>query len=117
MGPEFTFVKAFEWEVREFPPTSERIVAPEGMCVELKWLDQDEFAHWSHTEFDAVRTPRKAREHEVFRALQEGRAEEVEGLTRVEAPPGVHVIDHVTRHWMAVEPRPLTMRLELREQI
>ena len=51
MGPEFTFVKAFEWEVREFPPTSERIVAPEGMCVELKWLDQDEFAHWSDTVF------------------------------------------------------------------
>ena len=49
MGPEFTFVKAFEWEVREFPPTSERIVAPEGMVVELKWLDQDEFAHWSDT--------------------------------------------------------------------
>ena len=65
MGPEFTFVKAFEWEVREFPPTSERIVAPEGMCVELKWLDQDEFAHWSDTAFDPVRTPRKARELEV----------------------------------------------------
>ena len=47
MGPEFTFVKAFEWEVREFPDTSERIVAPEGLCVELKWLDADEFAHWS----------------------------------------------------------------------
>ena len=47
MGPEFTFVKAFEWEVREFPDTSQRIVAPEGLCVELKWLDADEFAHWS----------------------------------------------------------------------
>ncbi|HET9998911.1 MAG TPA: hypothetical protein VFQ17_15435, partial [Nocardioides sp.] len=28
MGPEFTFVKAFEWEVREFPTSSERIIAP-----------------------------------------------------------------------------------------
>ena len=98
MGPEFTFVKAFEWEVREFPPTSERIVAPEGMCVELKWLDQDEFAHWSDTAFDAVRTPRKARELEVNRALHEGRGHEIEGLKRIEAPAGVHVVDYVTKH-------------------
>ena len=112
MGPEFTFVKGFEWEVREFPPTSERVVAPEGMTVELKWLDQDEFAHWSTTDFDAVRTPRKAREIEVFRALSEGRGDEVEGLVRVESPPGVHVIDHVTRHWMTTAPRPLVKRPE-----
>lgn len=110
MGPEFTFVKAFEWEVREFPATSERIVAPEGMCVELKWLDQDEFAHWSSTDFDAVRTPRKAREVEVFRALSQGRGESVEGLRRIEAPAGVHVIDFVTRTWMATAPRPLVKR-------
>ena len=62
MGPEFTFVKAFEWEVREFPATSERIVAPEGLCVELKWLDQDEFAHWSthrlRRDPDAAQAPR-----------------------------------------------------------
>jgi hypothetical protein len=115
MGPEFTFVKAFEWEVREFPPTSERIVAAEGMCVELKWLDQDEFSHWSDTDFDAVRTPRKAREMEVVRALLEGRPETVTGLTRIEAPAGVHVVDHVTQRWMQLEPRPLTLRLELQE--
>ena len=76
-GPEFTFVKAFEWEVREFPATSERIVVPEGLCVELKWLDQDEFAHWSSTDFDAIRTPRKRREWEVYTALKEGRGESV----------------------------------------
>ena len=115
MGPEFTFVKAFEWEVREFPPTSERIVAPEGMCVELKWLDQDEFAHWRDTAFDPVRTPRKARELEVNRALHEGRGHEIEGLKRIEAPAGVHVVDYVTRQWMQLEPRPLTLRLELQE--
>ena len=115
MGPEFTFVKAFEWEVREFPPTSERIVAPEGMCVELKWLDQDEFAHWSDTAFDPVRTPRKAREMEVNRALHEGRGDEIVGLKRIEAPAGVHVVDYVTRQWMQLEPRPLTLRLELRD--
>ncbi len=115
MGPEFTFVKAFEWEVREFPPTSERIVAPEGMCVELKWLDQDEFAHWSDTAFDPVRTPRKARELEVNRALHEGRGHEIEGLKRIEAPAGVHVVDYVTKQWMQLEPRPLTLRLELQD--
>lgn len=107
MGPEFTFVKAFEWEVREFPATSERLIAPEGMCVELKWLDQDEFAHWSSTDFDAIRTPRKLREWEVYTALREGRGEQMLGLERVEAPPGVHVIDHVTQTWLARAPRPL----------
>ena len=67
MGPEFTFVKAFEWEVREFPDACERIVLPEGLCVELKWLDSDEFAHWSSTgNFDKARAPRKCRECEVY---------------------------------------------------
>lgn len=112
MGPDFTFVKAFEWEVREFPASSERIVAPEGMCVELKWLDQDEFAHWSSTDFDAVRTPRKAREIAVHQAISEGRGDSLEGLRRVEAPPGVHVIDHVTGTWMAAASRPLVKRPE-----
>ena len=85
------------------------------MCVELKWLDQDEFAHWSDTDFDAVRTPRKARELEVNRALHEGRGHEIEGLKRIEAPAGVHVVDYVTKQWMQLEPRPLTLRLELQE--
>ena len=95
MGPEFTFVKAFEWEVREFPETSQRIIAPEGLCVELKWLDQDEFSHWSAMDFDSSRAPRKRREWQVYSALMEGRGEEVPGLHRIEAPPGIHVIDHV----------------------
>lgn len=111
MGPEFTFVKAFEWEVREFPETSERIVAPEGMCVELKWLDSDEFAHWSSTEdFESSRVPRKRREWEVYRALSEGRGDEVVGLERIVAPPGVHVVDYVTNTWLPVQPRPLVGR-------
>ena len=112
MGPEFTFVKAFEWEVREFPDSSERIVAPEGLCVELKWLDADEFAHWSTAgDFDRARAPRKAREWDVYTALAAGRGEEVPGLVRVEAPPGVHVIDHVTNTWLPRAERPLVRRL------
>jgi len=111
MGPEFTFVKAFEWEVREFPDTSERIVAPEGLCVELKWLDQNEFAHWSSTDdFDSSRAPRKRREWEVYSALRDGRGDEVPGLVRIEAPPGVHVVDHVTRTWLPLAERPLVKR-------
>ncbi len=80
MGPDFTFVKAFEWEVREFPATSERIVAPEGLCVELKWLDADEFAHWTSVDdFASSRVPRKRREWEVYRALAEGRGDDGRG--------------------------------------
>ncbi|HEU5036724.1 MAG TPA: hypothetical protein VFT70_06960 [Nocardioides sp.] len=111
MGPEFTFVKAFEWEVREFPSTSERLILPEGLCVELKWLDADEFAHWSHTSFDdSTRAPRKRREWEVYSALMEGRGEQVEGLRRIEAPAGVHVVDHITRTWLPQASRPLVQR-------
>lgn len=111
MGPEFTYVKAFEWEVREFPTTSDRIVAPEGLVVELKWLEEDEFAHWTSTDdFESSRAPRKRREWEVFSALRAGRGHEVPGLHRVEAPPGVHVVDHVTGTWLPRAERPLVRR-------
>ncbi|WP_148615310.1 glycosyltransferase [Nocardioides rubriscoriae] len=111
MGPDFTFVKAFEWEVREFPTTSERIVAPEGMCVEVKWLDTDELAHWSpDDDFPASRVQRKRREQEVDRAIRAGRGDSVEGLHRIEAPPGVHVVDHVLTTWLRRRRRPLVQR-------
>ena len=32
------------------------------------------------------------------------------------ARPGTHVVDYVTKQWMQLEPRPLTLRLELQEQ-
>ena len=110
MSPDYVYTKAPEWEIRTTPDRIEQFALPQGLCVELKWLDQDEFAHWSDTDFDAVRTPRKARELEVYRALSEGRGESVEGLLRVESPPGVHVVDHVTQTWMALAPRPLVKR-------
>jgi glycosyltransferase involved in cell wall biosynthesis len=110
MGPEFTFVKAFEWEVREFPESTTRIVAPEGLCVELKWLDRDEFAHWSDMDFDTSRAPRKRREWQVYSALRDGLGHEVPGLHRIESPPGVHVVDHVTRTWLPRAERPLVRR-------
>jgi hypothetical protein len=123
MGPEFTFVKAFEWEVREFPESSERIVGPVGLCVELKWLDADEFAHWSNAgeaddeRFDRARAPRKAREWDVFTALAEGRGEEVPGLQRIEAPAGVHVIDYVANTWLPHAERPLVRRPPMSDRI
>jgi hypothetical protein len=109
MGPEYTFLKAFDWEVRDFPEeTVERIHLPEGMCVELKWLDSDEFAHWTDvTAFDTARTPRKKREYEVFTACRDGRWSLVPGVVRIESPAGVHVVDYVTETWLASAPRPL----------
>ncbi|QCW52215.1 hypothetical protein FE634_20530 [Nocardioides dongxiaopingii] len=111
MGPGFTFVKAFEWEVREFPATSERIIAPEGLCIELKWLDTDEFAHWADVDaLEQRRVRRKQREREVVTALREGRGEDVAHLHRIVAPPGVHVVDHVVDTWLPQARRPLVGR-------
>ena len=28
---------------------------PDGICFETKWLDRDEFAHWSHRDFGRTR--------------------------------------------------------------
>lgn len=109
MGPEFTFVKAFDWELREFPPDTERVVLPQGLCVEVKWHDADEFAHWrtEGVDFTNTRLYRKLREFEVDRAIREGTAAELGGLRQVTAPPGVHIIDHVTHTWLGEQPRPL----------
>lgn len=103
--PGYRFVKAFEWELPMFPPGVETITLPEFACVELKFLDADEFGHWSPTDFDASpRTARKRREQEVFRALAAG-APPPEGVIAVHAPPGMHVIDHVRRSWLSAAAR------------
>ncbi len=34
-------------------------------------------------------------------------------MERIEAPPGVHVVDHVTRTWLSRAPRPLIRREEM----
>lgn len=116
MGPEYTYVKAFEWEVREFPEGTERIVAPEGMVVEVKWLDVNEFAHWTTTDDFTGRAPRKRREWEVYNALIEGRGDQVPGLVRIEAPEGMHVIDYVSRYWLPQAERPLVRRPGTQQQ-
>ena len=73
---------------------------PDWSCIELKYLDADEFDHWSDTDFDTTsRTQRKRREWEVFRALADG-GEPPEDVVPVEAPDGTHVIDYVRSVWL-----------------
>jgi len=83
VGPDFVFTKAFEWEIRSTPEQCRSIGLPQGLCVELKYLDGDEFAHWTDPESFATswRNRRKRREWAVFHALKEG-----------QLPPGVHEI-------------------------
>ncbi|MBA2464832.1 MAG: glycosyltransferase family 2 protein [Nocardioidaceae bacterium] len=108
-GPDYTYIKGFDWEIRAFPDDVRRMTMPQGLCFELKWLDMDEFAHWSTPEaFDPVRSPRKVREYEVFTALVEGRSGDVDCLHRIVAPEGVHVVDHVAQTWLPRMPRPLS---------
>lgn len=106
-GPDFVFSKAFEWEVRTTPEHVRSIGLPFGLCVELKHLDGDEFAHWTDPASFATsyRNKRKRREWAVFHALREGTVPE--GVHEIHAPAGVHVVDHVTRTWLPQAPRPL----------
>lgn len=100
-GPDFVYLKGFDWEVRRQSSDLERLALPAGLCFELKWLDTDEFAHWTSLDaFHPGRSPRKVREHEVFTALNEQRFDDLDHVYRIEAPPGVHVIDHVAGTWL-----------------
>ena len=47
MGEDYKHVKAFEWELRVYPNHARGVRLPEGSSIELKWLDSDEFAHWT----------------------------------------------------------------------
>jgi hypothetical protein len=112
MDARYQHVKAFEWEMRMIPASARRMRLPQGLCVELKWLDADEFDHWDGQDaFGATeRTMRKQREWEVFHALRRGLPDEVEGLVRIEAPADHdHVISYVTRHWLPRQKRPIVI--------
>jgi hypothetical protein len=108
--PEHRFVKAMEWEMPLWRPDIGGVTLPERSCVELKYLDADEFDHWSDTGFDvSARTRRKRREFDVFNAIAGG-DEPPPGVVRIEAPPGVHVIDYVRTSWLTAgsgEPTPV----------
>ncbi|QYJ03276.1 hypothetical protein KUV85_13160 [Nocardioides panacisoli] len=107
MAPDFTYIKAFEWEMRHVPADAAKIMLPEGICIELKWLDGDEFSHWTDpAAYDAARQGRKKREWEVFHGLQAG--EVPADVLPVQAPEGVHVVDHVSRTFLPQLPRPIS---------
>jgi Sulfotransferase family len=106
-APGFPFVKAMEWELPLWPDDIGTIVLPTDSCLELKHLDADEFAHWSHTDFDTTsRTQRKRREWEVFRTLAEG-GEPPAGVLEVEAPEGRHIVEYVRSTWLPEKARML----------
>ena len=52
-GPGYSFAKAIDWELPLWAADTPTLTLPDWGCVELKWLDADEFGHWSHTDFDA----------------------------------------------------------------
>ena len=95
-SPDHTFSKAFDWELMLPRPGDPVTRLPNFACFELKWLDADEFGHWSHTDFKVEINRRKRREWELFHALRE-RSLLPEGVVRVESAEGVHVIEHL-RH-------------------
>jgi glycosyltransferase involved in cell wall biosynthesis len=93
-SPANTFTKAFDWELMLPRPGDRVTMLPEFVCFELKWLDADEFAHWSHTDFKAVTNSRKRRDWQLFYALREG-ASLPDNVLRIESPDGTHVIEHL----------------------
>jgi hypothetical protein len=107
--PGHSFAKALDWELPLWRADIATITLPDLSCVELKHLDADEFAHWSHTDFDAsARTRRKRRDWEVFTALASG-ADPPDGVIAVESPDDRHVIDYVRSEWLpagALRPGP-----------
>ncbi len=109
MTPDFVYSKAPEWEIRTTPSDIRQFALPQGLVVELKYLDGDEFAHWTNPESFAtsVRNRRKRREWLVFNALNNG--EIPEGVTEINAPDGEHVVDFVTHTWLPRAPRPFVV--------
>ena len=93
-SPGYTFSKAFDWELYLRPRGDPVTKLPGFVCFELKWLDADEFGHWSYTDFKAEINARKRREWELFHALGGG-SPLPEDVVRVQSPDGVHVIDHL----------------------
>ena len=100
-SPSYTISKAFDWELRLPNPGDPVIRLPNYMCFELKWLEAEEFAHWSHAEFKETINARKRREWELFNALNSG-MEAPEGVVRIEAPQGVHVLEHLRKIYAAI---------------
>ncbi|MEP6667368.1 MAG: hypothetical protein ABJA81_13045, partial [Nocardioidaceae bacterium] len=108
MAPGYGHVKSFEWELRMHPEDITLVRLPDGLCVELKYLDSDEFSQWTTpgSFAQSTRTERKRREWDVFHRLREGDAN-IDDVVRIEAPPGVNVIDFVAQTWLPQSARPV----------
>jgi glycosyltransferase involved in cell wall biosynthesis len=90
----FWFGKGLEWEIQLRPERLPIVSFPDWACFEIKWLDGDEFAHWSEHDFTrSPRTRRKLRELEVYAALADG--EVPDGVVAIGAGPDEHVVDTV----------------------
>jgi glycosyltransferase involved in cell wall biosynthesis len=108
---DHTFIKCFDWEhVRPWADFTLRV--PGWVCFELKWLDTEEFSHWSHTDFKIQINARKRREWELFHALRE-RSSLPENVILVESPDGTHVIDHLRQNYAPLRRRLATSTTEL----
>jgi hypothetical protein len=98
--PGYSFVKAMEWELPLWRADMPTVQLPDWSCVEIKYLDADEFGHWSSTDFTAsARTHRKRREWQVFQALADG-GRQPDDVIAVESPDDRHVIDYVRSAWL-----------------
>jgi glycosyltransferase involved in cell wall biosynthesis len=98
-SPDYTFSKAFDWELMMPRPGDPVTRLPDFACFELKWLDADEFGHWSHSDFKVEINDRKRREWDLFHALRE-EASLPDGVVRVESREGLHVIEHLRRNYV-----------------
>lgn len=107
--PGYSFVKAMEWEMPMWGKERQDSLAfPDWGCVELKFLDEDEFGHWTDTNFErSARQQRKLREYKVFRALSAGE-EPPEDVVRIESPDGGSVVEHIRTVWLPARAREQT---------
>ncbi len=103
--PGYSFVKAMEWEMPLWGKDLATLVLPDWGCVELKFLDEDEFGHWTDTEFErSSRQKRKQREFEVFQALNRGSTPPGD-VVEIKAPPGESVVEHIRTVWLPARAR------------
>ena len=70
IGPRLRPTPGLRVEIRTTPVDARSIALPHGLCVEPKYLDGEEFAHWTDPASFATswRNRRKRREWEVFHA-------------------------------------------------
>lgn len=91
--PGYTFGKGLEWEIPLTPGPTRPLRLPKFICFEVKWLDENEFDHWtSAEEFEgSMRQTRKRREWDVFQQLITG--DIPESMIPIETHGGQHVLD------------------------